>query len=149
MLEKLNVLKCFQIPNLQIGRKMPGCGLLTFEKVHTIVVAGGEDSNGICLNDVEILQFQKGEYVIDSMTKSSWKSMPSLNFARSNFPSVGLVKGLLTVAAGDVDSTDHKEQVLIEQFDEDSESWTISQDALKTPRFGHSTLKVSKDWCEP
>ena len=124
---------------------MPGCTLITFEQ-NTIIVAGGEDSNGIRLNDIEILKFNKLNF-IDSMVESKWKLLPKLNFARSNFPSVGLIKGFLTVAAGDVDSTDLREQVLIEKFDKNSDSWIVSQDTLKIPRFGHSTLKITKDWC--
>ena len=131
---------------------MPGCALMTFRNKLTIVVAGGEDSDGNKLKNVEILQFdgpdQYGK-ILDNLLSSTWQEIPKLNFARSNFPSVGTVEGFLTVTAGDVDSSNPEDQVSVERFDEDSKSWIVRQDTkLKSPRFGHSTLKVSKDWCD-
>ena len=141
-----------QIPQLKVGRKLPGCALVKFRNKPTIVVAGGEDSNGNQLKNVEILQFESDideEGIKDAMIDSNWEDIPNLKFARSNFPSVGIVEGFLTVTAGDVDSSNPEDQVSVERFDEDSKSWIVRQDTkLKSPRFGHSTLKVSKDWCD-
>ena len=36
---------------------MPGCALIKFRNKLAIIVAGGEDSDGHKLKDVEILQF--------------------------------------------------------------------------------------------
>ena len=133
---------------------MPGCALVKFKDKLTIVVAGGEDTKGKQLNDVEILQFDEPDPdqkdgIKEALKQSSWQVISKLNFARSNFPSVGTVEGFLTVTAGDVDSSNPEDQVSVERFDEDSESWIVRQDTkLKSPRFGHSTLKVSKDWCD-
>ena len=125
--------------------------MVKFRNRPTIVVAGGEDSNGNQLKNVEILQFESDideDGILDAMIKSTWKDIPNLKFARSNFPSVGIIKGFLTVAAGNVDSSNPDDQLSIEQFDESSDFWTVSKDTkLKSPRYGHSTLKVSKDWC--
>ena len=130
---------------------MPGCALVKFRNKPTVVVAGGEDSNGNQLKNVEILQFESDideDGILDAMIKSTWKDIPNLKFARSNFPSVGIVKGFLTVAAGNVDSSNPDDQVSIEQFNEGSNAWIAQKTKLKSPRFGHSTLKVSKDWCD-
>ena len=131
---------------------MPGCALMTFRNKLTIVVAGGEDSDGNKLKNVEILQFDvpdQYDKIFDNLVTSTWEEIPKLHFARSNFPSVGTVEGFLTVTAGDVDSSNPEDQVSVERFDEDSKSWIVRQDTkLKSPRFGHSTLKVSKDWCD-
>ena len=126
--------------------------MVKFRNRPTIVVAGGEDSNGNQLKNVEILQFESDideDGILDAMIKSTWKDIPNLKFARSNFPSVGIVKGFLTVAAGNVDSSNPDDQVSVERFDEKSNSWIVRQDRkLKSTRYGHSTLKVSKDWCD-
>ena len=131
---------------------MPGCALIKFRNKFTIVVAGGEDSDGNKLKNVEILQFESDideDGILDAMIKSTWKDIPNLKFARSNFPSVGIVEGFLTVTAGNVESSNPDDQVSVEQFKEDSNSWIVRQDTkLKSPRYGHSTLKVSKDWCD-
>ena len=132
---------------------MPGCALVKFKDKLTIVVAGGEDTKGKQLNDVEILQFDEPDPdqkdgIKEALKQSSWQVISKLNFARSNFPSVGTVEGFLTVTAGDVDSSNRDDQVSVEQFHEDSKSWIVRKDTqLKSPRFGHSTLKVSKEWC--
>ena len=132
---------------------MPGCAFVKFRDKPTIVVAGGEDSNGNKLNDVEILQFEPSEDGItikDAMIDSIWEDLPSLKSARSNFPSVGIVEGFLTVTAGKIDSSDFDDQVSVESFDEDSYHWNVRQDIkLKTPRYGHSTLKIPSNWCRP
>ena len=128
--------------------------MVKFKDKLTIVVAGGEDTKGKQLNDVEILQFDEPDPdqkdgIKEALKQSSWQVFSKLNFARSNFPSVGTVEGFLTVTAGDVDSSNPEDQVSAERFDEDLESWIVRQDTqLKSPRFGHSTLKVSKDWCD-
>ena len=131
---------------------MPGCALVKFRNKPTVVVAGGEDSNGNQLKNVEILQFEfdiEEEGILDAMIASTWQDIPNLKFARSNFPSVGIVEGFLTVTAGNVESSNPDDQVSVEQFKEDSNSWIVRQDTkLKSPRYGHSTLKVSKDWCD-
>ena len=131
---------------------MPGCALIKFRNKLAIVVAGGEDSNGKKLKNVEILQIDgPDEYgnIIDNLVTSTWEEIPNLIFARSNFPSVGIVEGSLTVTAGDVDSSNPDDQESVEQFDEDSVSWIVREDTkLKSPRFGHSTLKITKEWCE-
>ena len=131
---------------------MPGCALIKFRNKLAIVVAGGEDSDGNKLKDVEVLQFdgpdQFGEF-IENLVTSAWQKLPNLKFARSNFPSVGIVGGSLTVTAGDVDSSNPDDQESVEQFDEDSDSWIVREDTrLKSPRFGHSSLKITKEWCE-
>ena len=132
---------------------MPGCALVKFKEKLTIVVAGGEDTKGNKLNDVEILQFDEPDPdqedgIKEALKQSSWQNITKLNFARGNFPSVGTVEGFLTVTAGDVDSSNPDDQVSVERFDEKSNSWIVRQDIkLKSPRYGHSTLKVSKDWC--
>ena len=145
-----------QIPQLKVGRKLPGCALVRFRNKHTIVVAGGEDSNGHPLKNVEILQFEAPDInedgikgaLIDS-TWPTWQDIPNLKLARSNFPSVGIIKGFLTVTAGNVDSRNPQDQVSVERFDEGSKSWIVRHDTnLKSSRFGHSTLKVSKEWCD-
>ena len=131
---------------------MPGCALVKFRNKPTVVVAGGEDSNGNQLKNVEILQFEfdiEEEGILDAMIASTWQDIPNLKFARSNFPSVGIVEGFLTVTAGNVESSNPDDQVSVEQFKEDSNSWIVRQDTkLESPRYIHSTLKVSKDWCD-
>ena len=133
---------------------MPGCALVKFKEKLTIVVAGGEDTDGNKLNDVEILQFDEPDPdqedgIKEALKQSSWQIISNLTFARSNFPSVGTVEGFLTVTAGDVDSSNSDDKVSVERFDEKSNSWVVRKDRkLKSPRYGHSTLKVSKDWCD-
>ena len=126
--------------------------MVKFRNRPTIVVAGGEDSNGNQLKNVEILQFESDideDGILDAMIKSTWKDIPNLKFARSNFPSIGIVEGFLTVTAGNVDSSNPDDKESVEQFDEDSNSWIVREDTrLKSPRFGHSTLKITKEWCE-
>ena len=128
--------------------------MVKFKEKLTIVVAGGEDTKGNKLNDVEILQFDEPDPdqedgIKEALKQSSWQNITKLNFARSNFPSVGTVEGFLTVTAGDVDSSNPDAQESVEQFDEDSDSWIVREDTkLKSPRFGHSTLKITKEWCE-
>ena len=126
--------------------------MVKFRNRPTIVVAGGEDSNGNQLKNVEILQFEfdiEEEGILDAMIASTWQDIPNLKFARSNFPSVGIVEGFLTVTAGNVESSNPDDQVSVEQFKEDSNSWIVRQDTkLESPRYIHSTLKVSKDWCD-
>ena len=132
---------------------MPGCALVKFKEKLTIVVAGGEDTNGNKLNDVEILQFDEPDPdqedgIKEALKQSSWQIISNLTFARSNFPSVGTVEGFLTVTAGDVDSSNSDDKVSVERFDENSNSWIVRPETkLKSPRFGHSTLKASKEWC--
>lgn len=107
----------------------------------TIVVAGGEDANGQKLNTVELLHYSENKY---ALTRSSWKKYNSLKYARSHFPSVGMVDGNLTVAGGKLDHPEFNP--LVEQFD--GTNWNIVHDLkLQSPRFGHSTLKIDKDWC--
>ena len=132
---------------------MPGCALMTFRNKLAIVVAGGEDSDGNKLKNVEILQFdgpdQYGK-ILDNLLSSTWQEIPKLNFARSGFPSVGIVEGLLTVTAGVVDSSNPVDQVSVEQFNENSESWIVRQDIrLKNPRHDHSTMIIPSNWCNP
>ena len=129
------------------------CALVKFKEKLSIVVAGGEDTNGNKLKDVEILQFDEPDPdqedgIKEALKQSSWQIISNLTFARSNFPSVGTVEGFLTVTAGDVDSSNPDDQVSIEQFNEGSNAWIAQKTKLKSPRFGHSTLKVSKDWCD-
>ena len=62
------------MPQLRIGRKMPGCALVKFGNKLTVVVAGGEDSNGKKLKNVEILQFDGSDNyskILEAMIRSS------------------------------------------------------------------------------
>ena len=133
---------------MNIGRKLSGCALVKFQDKPTIVVAGGQDSEGNKLSNVEILKLEPiadEDEIKEELKKSKWEELPELNFARSNFPSVGIVQGTLIVTAGKLDDPDSGKSV--EEFD--GQKWIISQDlSLKSPRFGHSTLKITKDWCD-
>ena len=120
---------------------MAGCAVVSWMKRATIVVAGGEDANGQKLNTVEFLHYTKVKY---NLVRSFWKKYDSLKYARSHFPSVGMVDGNLTVAGGKLDHPEFNP--LVEQFN--GTNWNIVQDLkLQSPRFGHSTLKIDKDWC--
>ena len=44
-----------QIPQLNFGRKMPGCSKVIHENQMSLVVAGGQDSTGNKLKSVEII----------------------------------------------------------------------------------------------
>ena len=131
---------------------MPGCALIKFRNKLAIIVAGGEDTSGKKLKNVEILQFDGPDQfgkILENLVTSAWQGLPNLKFARSNFPSIGIVEGFLTVTAGNVDSSNPDDKESVEQFDEDSNSWIVREDTrLKSPRFGHSTLKITKEWCE-
>ena len=120
---------------------MPGCALIKFRNKLAIIVVGGEGLDGHKLKDVEILQFDGPDQfgkILENLVTSAWQELPNLKFARSNFPSVGIVEGSLIVIAGDVDSTNPDDQESVEEFDEDSNSWIVSEDTkLKSPRFGH------------
>ena len=97
---------------------------------------------------------------------SGWRSLSSLNIARTNHPSVGMVGSTLLVAGGSrkvsireqlANRTERNVPGLNDVFDESLDSieyyneieerWVIASQTLNTPRHGHQTLVVSQSFC--
>ena len=75
----------FQIPQLNYGRKMPGCTKTIYNSKMSLVVAGGQDSTGNKLKSVEMISID----IEKQSTPLTWTILGELKYARSHFPSVG------------------------------------------------------------
>ena len=119
-------------------RKMPGCAKTMFNDQLTVVVAGGQDQDRE-LKSVEMISLD-----INANQVSTWKKLGDLNYARSYFPSVGIIDSSLIVTAGKL--TDESGKHSVEKFQNGTwRVWDAIQ--LRTPKSSHSTVRVTQEWC--
>ena len=133
----------FQIPGMILARKLSGCAKVMQNGEMSIVVAGGHGENGNMLKSVEILTIN-----LQANSASTWAQLGELSYARSYFPSVGIItlitEQLLIVTAGKLEENEGEQSV--EYFEK--VQWLILDSmTLRRPKFSHSTVSVKQDWC--
>ena len=122
-----------------IARKLSGCAKVMRNNKMSIVVAGGHGNTGKMLKSVNILTIN-----LQDKTTSNWALLGALNYARSYFPSVGIIDSSLIVTAGKLE--DDKGEQSVEYF-EKSQWVVLDTMTLRRPKFSHSTVSVKQDWC--
>ena len=121
------------------ARKLSGCAKVMQNGKMSIVVAGGHGDSGNMLKSVEILTID-----LQANSPSTWAQLGELNYARSYFPSVGIIDSSLIVTAGKLE--ENKGEQTVEYFDKDQ--WVVLDTmTLRRPKFSHSTVSVKQDWC--
>ena len=122
-----------------IAQKLSGCAKVMQNNKMSIVVAGGHGNFGNMLKSVQILTIN-----LQDKTTSNWALLGALNYARSYFPSVGIIDSSLIVTAGKLE--ENKGEKTVEYFDKDQ--WVVLDTmTLRRPKFSHSTVSVKQDWC--
>ena len=122
-----------------IAQKLSGCAKVMQNNKMSIVVAGGHGNFGNMLKSVQILTIN-----LQDKTTSNWALLGALNYARSYFPSVGIIDSSLIVTAGKLE--ENKGEQTVEYFDKDQ--WVVLDTmTLRRPKFSHSTVSVKQDWC--
>ena len=122
-----------------IAQKLSGCAKVMQNNKMSIVVAGGHGNFGNMLKSVQIITIN-----LQSKSTSNWKLLGALNYARSYFPSVGIIDSKLIVTAGKLEENEGEQSV--EYFDKDQ--WVVLDTmTLRRPKFSHSTVSVKQDWC--
>ena len=122
-----------------IARKLSGCAKVMRNNKMSIVVAGGHGNTGNMLKSVNILTIN-----LQDKSTSNWAFLGALNYARSYFPSVGIIDSSLIVTAGKLE--DDKGEQSVEYF-EKSQWVVLDTMTLRRPKFSHSTVSVKQDWC--
>ena len=125
------------------ARKLSGCAKVMQNGKMSIVVAGGHGENGNMLKSVEILTIN-----LQANSASTWAQLGELNYARSYFPSVGIItvitEQLLIVTAGKLEENEGEQSV--EYFEK--VQWVVLDTmTLRKPKFSHSTVSVKQNWC--
>ena len=125
------------------ARKLSGCAKIMQNDKISIVVAGGHGDSGNMLKSVEILTIN-----LQAKSTSTWAQLGELNYARSYFPSVGIItiitEQLLIVTAGKLEENEGEQSV--EYFDK--AQWVVLDTmTLRKPKFSHSTVRVKQYWC--
>ena len=119
------------------ARKLSGCAKVMQNGKMSIVVAGGHGENGNMLKSVEI-----------SNSASTWAQLGELKYARSYFPSVGIItvitEQLLIVTAGKLEENEGEQSV---EYFEKVQWLVLDTMTLRKPKFSHSTVRVKQDWC--
>ena len=114
---------------MNFARKMPGCGKVTYENQTQLVVAGGEDMNGNKLKSVEMLKINLKSA---DLTKSNWIRIGELIYARTYFPTVGMLDdSSLIVIGGKLDEEEYKYTVEKYQNNQQWQIWNSME--LKSP----------------
>ena len=122
-----------------IARKLSGCAKVMQNNKMSIVVAGGQGGSGNLLKTVEILTIN-----LQNKSTSNWKLLGALKYARSYFPSVGIIASSLIVTAGKLEENEGEHTV--EYFEK--VKWVVLDTmTLRRPKFSHSTVSVKQDWC--
>ena len=122
-----------------IAQKLSGCAKVMQNNKMSIVVAGGHGNFGNMLKSVQILTIN-----LQDKSTSNWALLGALNYARSYFPSVGIIDSSLIVTAGKLE--ENKGEQTVEYFDKDQ--WVVLDTmTLRRPKFSHSTVSVKQDWC--
>ena len=125
------------------ARKLSGCAKIMQKGKISIVVAGGHGENGNMLKSVEILTNN-----LQANSASSWAQLGELNYARSYFPSVGIItvitEQLLIVTAGKLEENEGEQSV---EYFEKVQWLVLDTMTLRKPKFSHSTVRVKQDWC--
>ena len=125
------------------ARKLSGCAKVMQNGKMSLVVAGGHGENGNMLKSVEILTIN-----LQANSASTWAQLGELNYARSFFPSVGIItlitEQLLIVTAGKLEVDEGEQSV--EYFEKNQ--WVVLDGmTLRKPKFSHSTVRVKQNWC--
>ena len=122
-----------------IARKLSGCAKVMRNNKMSIVVAGGHGNTGNMLKSVNILTIN-----LQDKSTSNWALLGELNYARSYFPSVGIIDSSLIVTAGKLEDDEGEHSV--EHFEKSL--WVVLDTmTLRRPKFSHSTVSVKQDWC--
>ena len=126
------------------ARKLSGCAKIMQNDKMSVVVAGGHGEYGNMLKSVEILTIN-----LQANSASTWAQLGELNYARSYFPSVGIItvitEQLLIVTAGKLEENEGEQSV--EYFEK--VQWVVLDTmTLRKPKFSHSTVRVKEDWCQ-
>ena len=122
-----------------IARKLSGCAKVMRNNKMSIVVAGGHGNTGKMLKSVNILTIN-----LQDKSTSNWALLGALNYARSYFPSVGIIDSSLIVTAGKLEDDEGEKSV--EYFEK--VQWIVLDGmTLRRPKFSHSTVSVKQDWC--
>ena len=119
---------------------MPGCAKIMRNNKISLVVAGGQSGrNDEMVKSVEIISID-----IETESASTWAIIGELSYARGYFPSVGIIDSSLIVTAGKLENEDGKHSV--EKYQNGQwKIWDALQ--LRTPRYSHSTISVTQEWC--
>ena len=105
----------------------------------SIVVAGGHGNTGQMLKSVNILTIN-----LQDKSTSNWALLGALNYARSYFPSVGIIDSSLIVTAGKLEDDEGEHSV---EYFEKSLWVVLDTMTLRRQKFSHSTVSVKQDWC--
>ena len=122
-----------------IARKLSGCAKVMRNNKMSIVVAGGHGNTGQMLKSVNILTIN-----LQDKSTSNWAFLGALNYARSYFPSVGIIDSSLIVTAGKLEDDEGEHSV---EYFEKSLWVVLDTITLRRPKFSHSTISVIQDWC--
>ena len=122
-----------------IARKLSGCAKVMRNNKMSIVVAGGHGNTGQMLKSVNILTIN-----LQDKSTSNWAFLGALNYARSYFPSVGIIDSSLIVTAGKLEDDEGEHSV---EYFEKSQWVVLDTMTLRRPKFSHSTVSVTQEWC--
>lgn len=129
------------LPAMRSGRKYHGCGKAQVGGSQVLIVAGGRTAKEKVMTSVEMLEIGPG-----ATADAQWLSIGRLREARSFFPAVGVIDGILVVAAG-MDGHGRPTDT-VEVFDEVDQRFATSKSLrLRLPRYGHSTSFVDEKHC--
>ena len=142
-----------RLPALLSNRAFHGCTIVTLEDFGAgILVAGGRSDAKTVLGTVEFILIDP--WGLTPIT-SSWIRLPNLNFARHNYPSVGVVNrfGMDTVLvagglSADLSSTDTIEELTTNSMTGRFE-WTYRNVTLLKARHSISTVVVPAYYIKP
>ena len=125
---------------MKSGRKYHGCGTAQVSGNQVLIVAGGVNAKDKVMTSVEMVSIDPGS------TGSEWVSIGRLREPRSFFPSVGVIDGILVVAAG---MDKHRNPLdSVEVFEEVDQKFKTSKSLkLRLPRYGHSSSFVEEKHC--
>ena len=126
-----------------IAQKLSGCAKVMQNNKMSIVVAGGHGNTGKMLKSVNILTID-----LQDKSTSNWALLGALNYARSYFPSIGIIDSSLIVAAGKLEETEGEQSVEYYENIDSTQHWVVLDSmTLRRPKFSHSTVSVKQDWC--
>ena len=126
---------------MSIPRKMPGCAKIIQNNKLSLVVAGGQNGRkNDFLKSVEIIGID-----VKTNTVSTWVTLGEMNFARAYFPSVGFFDFSLIITAGKL-KDEHGKYSVEKYQDGEWKIWDVLK--LRFPRFSHSTVSVTQEWCK-
>lgn len=126
-----------------LARKLSGCAKVMRNNKMSIVVAGGHGNTGNMLKSVNILTIN-----LQDKSTSNWALLGALNYARSYFPSVGIIDSSLIITAGKLEENEGEHTVEYYENDHSTQRWEVLDSmTLRKPKFSHSTVSVKQNWC--